>query len=141
MKLEDARSAYETLSGRTSDIVRQMSLAAVALIWIFKSGTTTSLSLDPQLLRAAFCVFLALLFDFLQYLLGTTIWFAYFRYKEKRGSKENAEFLAPTQLNWPTWTFFYLKSALILVAYCRYILPYIASRFGVLPSVGSYWTF
>jgi len=130
MKLEDARAAYETLSGKASDIVRQISLAGVGLIWIFKSGTGSSLSLDPRLLKAAFFIFLSLLFDFLQYVLGTSIWFAYFRHKEKQGTKEGAEFLAPPQLNWPTWAVFYLKSAMMLVAYGCYIIPFLASKFG-----------
>jgi hypothetical protein len=130
MTLEDVRTAYETLSGKASDIVRQISLAGVGLIWIFKSGTSTSLSLEPPLLKAAFFIFLALIFDFLQYLLGTTIWFAYFRHKEKQGTKGGIEFLAPPQLNWPTWAIFYLKSAMMLIAYGCYIIPFLASKFG-----------
>jgi hypothetical protein len=129
MKLEDARGAYETLSGKASDIVRQISLAGVGLIWIFKSGTGTSLSLEPPLLKAAFFIFLSLMFDFLQYVLGTTIWFVYFRHKEKQGTQEGVEFLAPPQLNWPTWILFYLKSAMILIAYGCYIVPFLASVF------------
>jgi hypothetical protein len=131
MKLEDVRSAYEALSGKTSDIVRQMSLAGVGLIWFFKSGTGTSLSLDSQLLKAAFFIFLSLLFDLLQYVVGTTIWFVYFRQKEKKGTKLSDEFVAPPQLNWPLWSFFYLKSAAMLIAYICYIIPFLSSRFGI----------
>jgi hypothetical protein len=129
MKLEDARAAYETLSGRTSDIVRQMSLAGVGVIWIFKSTAGISISLEGPLLRAALFIFLALLFDFLQYLFGTITWFVYFRYKEKKGTKEGAEFRAPAQLNWPTWALFYLKSAMMVIAYVCYILPFLATKF------------
>src|ERR1700730_13680664 len=101
MKLADARGAYESLSGKASDIVRQISLAGVGLIWVFKSSTGSfSLSLDPSLLKAAFFIFLALLFDFLQYMVGTVVWYLYYRHKEKRGTQENVEFLAPSQLNW-----------------------------------------
>jgi hypothetical protein len=88
MNLEDAKAAYETLSGKASEIVRRISLAGVGIIWIFKSGTGNSLLLDRPLLRAAFFIFLALLLDFLQYVLGTTIWFTYFRYREKKGTKQ-----------------------------------------------------
>jgi hypothetical protein len=130
MKLEDVRAAYETLSGKASDIVRQISLAGVGIVWIFKSAGNTP-SLEGPLVKASFFIFLALLFDFLQYLLGTTIWFLYFRYKEKKGTKEDAEFLAPSQLNWPTWALFYLKSAMMLIAYACYILPFLALRFAV----------
>ena len=129
MKLENARAAYETFSGKTSDIVRQISLAGVGLIWLFRSDGTSLRSLDPSLLRATFFVFLSLLFDFLQYFVGTTIWFTYFRYKERRLGKQQDEFLAPPQLNWPMWSLFYLKSAMMLVAYGCYIVPFLASKF------------
>jgi hypothetical protein len=131
MKLEDARAAYQDLSAKASDIVRQISLAGVGLIWIFKSEAGSSLSLDPLLLKAAFFIFLALMFDFLQYVLGTTIWFVYFRHKEKQGTHEGTEFLAPPQLNWPTWVLFYVKAAMMLVAYGCYIIPFLASKFGI----------
>jgi hypothetical protein len=38
MKLEDVRAAYETLSGKASDLVRQLSLAGVGLIWVSSLG-------------------------------------------------------------------------------------------------------
>lgn len=130
MKLEDARGAYEALSGKASDIVRQISLAGVGLIWVFKSVSGTSILLEPQLLRAAFFIFLTLAFDFLQYVVGTTIWFIYYRYKERTGTREADEFLAPPQLNWPMWVLFYLKSAMMLVSYVCYIIPFLASKLG-----------
>jgi len=65
----------------------------------------------------------------LQYVVGTTIWFLYFRYREKKGTKEDTEFLAPRQLNWPTWMLFYLKSAMMLIAYACYVLPFLAAKF------------
>lgn len=138
MNLDDARGAYEALSAKASDIVRQISLAGVALIWIFKSGTDSSISLERPLLKAAFFIFLALALDFLQYLSGTVIWFIYFRHKENAGVSKSVEFLAPPQLNWPMWTFFYLKSAAMLVAYGCYIIPFLACRLGAssaLPSM------
>jgi len=49
--------------------------------------------------------------------------------KEKQGTSEKHEFHAPPQLNWPTWTLFYLKCAAMLVAYVAYILPFLATRF------------
>lgn len=129
MKLEDARTAYETLSGRASDIVRQLSLAGIGLIWVFKTTTGASYSLDPPLLKAVLFIFVALSLDFLQYALGTTIWFIYFRLKEKEGTKEDHEFKAPSWLNWPTWTLFYAKAAAMLVAYACYIIPFLISKF------------
>jgi hypothetical protein len=129
MKLEDARAAYESLSGKASEIVRQISLAGVGLIWVFRSAGTT-LALDRSLVKAAFFIFLALLFDFLQYVLGTTIWFLYYRYKERNGTRDTDDFLAPTPINWPMWVLFYLKSAMMLIAYGCYIIPFLGSRLG-----------
>ena len=121
MKLASAREAYEALSAKASEIARQLSLAGIALIWLFKSGTSTNAVLDRGLLRAALFIFLAITLDFLQYLAGTAIWFMYFRYKEKRGITEEDGFEAPEQLNWPTWSLFCLKSAMMLIAYFGYI--------------------
>ncbi len=132
MKLADIRAAYESLSGKASDIVRQLSLAGVGVIWLFKSQTTSGSTLDIHLLRAALFIFLALFFDFLQYLSGTTIWFIYFRSKENQGTTETDEFQAPASFNWLTWTLFYLKATLMLIAYAAYIIPFLASRFALL---------
>lgn len=127
MKLVNARDGYESFSSKASDIVRQISLAGVGLIWIFKSGTGTALSLNPGLLKAAFFIFLALLLDFMQYIVGATIWFLYYRYKEKKGTAETDEFLAPEQLNWPIWGLFYIKCVMMLIAYACYIIPFLFS--------------
>lgn len=129
MQLDDAKSAYETLSGKASDIVRQLSLAGIALIWVFRQGGDRAPIVDHDLLSAALFIFLALTFDFLQYLIGTIIWFFYFRYKEKRGTSEKTHFSAPEQLNWPTWALFYLKAAMTIIAYAVYIVPFLVQKF------------
>lgn len=74
MKIADAKAAYETLSGKASDIVRQLSLAGIALIWLFRAGPISSPILQGPLLRGALFIFLALSSDLLQYLVGTATW-------------------------------------------------------------------
>jgi hypothetical protein len=129
MKLSDAREAYEALSGKASDIVRQISLAGIALIWVFKSGSQEAPVIDGRLIRASLFIFIALFCDFLQYLAGTTIWVFYFRYKEVKRTKETADFQAPPQLNWPMWGLFYLKAAAMVWAYARFIIPFLYAKF------------
>jgi hypothetical protein len=129
MKLEDLRNAYESLSGRASEIIRQLSLAGIAIIWLFRSGTDTLPILDRELLRAALFIFLALFLDLLQYLSGTVIWFCYFRQKEKGGTEEAEDFLAPEWLNWPMWTLFGLKAIAMMIAYAWFIFPFLMSKF------------
>jgi hypothetical protein len=129
MKIGEVKAAYEALSGKASDIVRQLSLGGIALLWLFRIGTERIFTLDQHLLRAAFFIFLALILDFLQYLIATTTWFVYFRYKEKQKIGENDTFLAPTQLNWAGWCLFYLKSTSILIAYAGFIIPFLMQKF------------
>jgi len=99
MTLADTRKGYEELSGKASDIVRQLSFGGIALIWLFRLGTEKVFTLDQTLLNAALFIFLALLFDFLKYLPGALIWFLYFRGKQKQGTPNTTEFEAPEQLN------------------------------------------
>jgi hypothetical protein len=129
MKKDDLRKAYEDFSGKASDIVRQLDFAGIALIWIFKVGTTPSPVLETQLLLAALLIFLSLFFDLLQYLLGTGIWFVYFRMKEKAGVPQNTEFAVSPFATWPTWTCFWIKSSSALIAYLCCILPFLAKKF------------
>jgi hypothetical protein len=128
MKLEDARSAYEALSGKASDIVRQLSLAAVALVWVFKTGTGTSFVLEPRLRKGIAFVFAALFLDLLQYLVGTATWHIYFRHKERTQTGAEDEFRAPSRINWPTWTLFWMKAAAMLISYGWFILPFLIGK-------------
>jgi hypothetical protein len=129
VKLDDVKNAYETLSGTASQIIRQLSLAGIGLIWLFNLGTGAKPSLPHALLQAALFIFLALFFDLLQYLVGTLTWFVFFRNKERAGTSADKEFLAPAWINWPTWFLFCLKAACMLVAYLGFILPFLFSTF------------
>jgi len=129
MTLKDARDAYEGLSSKASDIVRQLALAGIGIAWLFRTTTGTTDHIDPKLIAASFFIVVALSVDLLQYLVSTTIWLWYFRYKEKRGAKLDTEFKAPEKLNWPSFFFFYLKSIALFVAYAKYIIPYLWWRF------------
>jgi hypothetical protein len=129
MKLDHVREAYEALSARASEIVRQLSLAGVALVWLFRSEKFGSPELPPPLVSAALFFFLALLLDFLQYLSGTMIWHIYFRRKENQGAKLESQVSAPVQLSWPTWIIFYAKSLTVVFAYAWYVIPFLAHRF------------
>jgi len=129
MKLRETRDAYEALSAKASEIVRQLSLAGVALIWVFKPQGVSA-NFPQQLVRAALFFFLALVLDFLQYLSGTAIWHIYFRKEEKKGLSLDDEVSAPAQLNWPAWILFYLKSITVFFAYARYVIPYLICQYA-----------
>ena len=130
MRLDDVKNAYETLSGIASQIVRQLSLAGIGLIWLFNVGTGVKPALPHPLLQGALFIFLALFFDLLQYLVGTFTWFFYFRMKERAGTPPDREFLAPAWINWPTWFLFSVKAACMLIAYLGFILPFLFTTFS-----------
>ncbi len=116
MKLKDARDNYYFYSGKTSDIIRQMALAGVALAWLFKRDAGGSPVIPEGLLKPTFLVVLTLVCDFAQYVSGSIMWGTFNRYKEQRVDEE-VEFLAPKQINWPVLAFFVLKTVSLIVAY------------------------
>jgi hypothetical protein len=60
--------------------------------------------------------------DFLQYIVGTIVWYIYYRFKERRNTPKDEEFLAPVWINYPADTCFALKQIAILVAYILLVI-------------------
>jgi hypothetical protein len=125
MKLKDAREFYYFYSGKTSDLVRQLGFAGIAIIWIFKYDVQGTPQIPQALLPPLILIVLGLALDFLQYAVATSIWGVFQRNKEVSGTAEDVDFLAPKQLNWPTITFFVLKVTSIMAAYV-YLLWHLA---------------
>lgn len=132
MKLKDARDAYYFYSGKASDVSRQLALAGIALVWIFKVGDATVLTIPADLMRPALAFVLTLLLDILQYGIGALIWGGFARQRERDSVGDDAEFLAPRQLNWPTVTLFWAKLILISVGYAL-MFQYLLSVLRTLP--------
>jgi hypothetical protein len=126
---DTVKKAYEDFSSKASDIIRQLSLAGIALVWIFKTGTDTTAVLQPQLRQAAFFIFIALVMDLFQYLAGAGIWFVYFRIKEKQRTAPTTKFEAPVWINWPVNSLFVLKALFMIIAYVGFIVPYLFCTF------------
>ncbi|HKQ07931.1 MAG TPA: hypothetical protein VJ464_22585 [Blastocatellia bacterium] len=129
MKLEDSRENYYFFTGKVSDIVRQLGLAGIGLVWVFKIDVGGRPVVPPDLATAAKWIVIGLGFDLLQYVYGALAWGIYNRYKEKSDIDVDTEFTAPPQINWPTNTFFWLKVGAILTAYV-YILKFLATYIG-----------
>lgn len=125
MKLKDARELYYFYSGKTSDLVRQLGLAGIAVIWIFKYEVEGVPKIPEALLPPLILIVLGLALDLLQYAVATSIWGIFQRRKELSGVSDDTDFLAPKQFNWPTISFFVLKAASIIAAYV-YLLRYLA---------------
>lgn len=117
MKLEDAREIYYFNSGKTSDLVRQLGLAGIAIIWIFKGDAEGVPKIPPALILPLGLILLGLAMDLIQYVLATIFWGAFHRIKEQSGIGEEAEFVAPRQINWTSNVLFYAKVVAICAAY------------------------
>jgi hypothetical protein len=137
MKLEDTRAEYYFHSGKVSEVVRQLALAGVAVIWIFKSEAGGQQRIPGWLIPAGILILFCLAFDLLQYAVATIQWNRFNRVKEiELGQKkaageitdpENEQFAAPAEINDIPMTFFWVKFILVILAYINLIF-YLMTR-------------
>lgn len=122
MKLKDYKKEYQWYSGKASDIVRQLSFAGIAIIWIFKAQSQNLPTIPDALLLplVLFCVSLAS--DLLQYLFGYLIWFLFFRFQEINGVNENEEIEHSSFWPLPLHFFMLIKVLAVIVAYYNLIV-------------------
>jgi len=116
VKLKDALDNYYVYSGKASDIVRQLALGGIAIIWMFQVAEGSSRMLPSELFLPLKLIVAALAADLLQYAVGGVLWSMYHRYKEDR-TAEDESFKAPIVINWPAIGFYYTKVVLVIVAY------------------------
>lgn len=116
MKLKDALDNYYFHSGKTSELVRQLGLAGIAIIWLFKKDVAGVPKIPEDLLLPLLLIVLGLAIDLLHYMSSAAIWGIFHRWKEQRIGSED-DFDAPSQLNWPAIVFFVLKGPVIIAAY------------------------
>ena len=131
MIIDDCWDRHKFYTSKASDILRQISFACIAIIWIFKrGGSEEAYYLDDQLKTAGLFVFIGLAFDSMQYIAGSLIWHIYTARKERvfkrqaKGSPEEInkqmrehEVATPSSLNFLTYLFFYLKIPCYLTGY------------------------
>lgn len=115
------RSCWESFYSHTasaSTVARQLAFAGIAVIWIFTNNEKGSVSLPSGLLWPALIFVSALAADFLQYVSLSIVWFCFTRHKEKElGPDYEGDFSWSSKLNYPGYTFFWLKCSLVLVGY------------------------
>lgn len=130
MKLGDARANYYEATSTTSTLVRQLALAAIAVVWLLTGGfdpTSHALRLSVALLLGLAFALLSLICDILQYAwraVGYAGWArASFDAKSQHGSVsiENEDDLeigsVPNHIRTGAWIFFWVKMASLLAAY------------------------
>lgn len=114
MKLSEIRKTYEDLTGKLSDINRQLCFTGFGIIWIFNK-TSNELSVPQDLYVPAVWLILALFIDVLQYVYSSIAWAIYYTRKRKNDKNDDKiEVNENTIINYPTWFLFILK----IIAMC-----------------------
>src|SRR5690349_934480 len=118
MTIEDYKKVYEEFTSLTSQFVRQLSFAGIAIIWLFKFDQPTEHLIPQELFLPLLFFILSLSAEFLQYLVSSIVWFSFFKQKEKEYKGKNSkEVKAEKWRAIPGWFFFSLKIIFVLIAY------------------------
>ena len=108
--VKTAYAQAKAYSTDASKIARQLNFAGIAIIWAFNIDG----HIDPAMRWPAILIVTSLFLDLLHYSVGAAVWRCWARHHEKKGSQvENF----PKTINYPTYTFYYLKVCAVLVAY------------------------
>lgn len=130
MKLPEYNKIGNEYTAKASDIVRQLALAGIAVVWLFGSHGSSHLALEGNLILPLTTLALTLLFELLQYVVGGETWKVFFRKMEKM-ARENgdadSEIKAPRKYNLPIYFFYWGKLVLVLFSYML-IINYLVIR-------------
>lgn len=117
MKLSEIREAYEELSGKLSEINRQLCFAGFAIIWIFNKSMG-DFSVPQELYLPAFFLCASLFSDLLQYIVSSISWYIYYlRKRSNNNEDEDIQVDEPEKLNIAPWILFFLKIILLVTGY------------------------
>lgn len=117
MKRSEVDEEDKFYTGKASDVVRQLSLLGFAMIWIFKRETPAGPAVPLELRISAILFAAALLFDFLQYVVGATGWVWYNKKLYRLNTSRDAIVTPPDRLYYPAYIAFYAKVALVVLAF------------------------
>ncbi|MGX8286483.1 hypothetical protein [Xanthomonas oryzae] len=123
--LKEYQQAYRDLSGKASELVRQLSFAGIAFVWVLKKDGAGLDSVPSDLHLPALIFAIALLTDYLQYVAGALMWGVYSRFKERNGQVPSDTLIAPSYINLPQNVFYFSKQFFVMAAYffiCKYLL-------------------
>jgi hypothetical protein len=118
MKIGEVKDAKNNYTSKTSDVVRQLAFAGIAVIWLVRPDSSKAIHPIPSELTPVLALFgVALACDLLHYAASSLIWSVYYRIKIRENLSENTPFEEPYWLPLPGWFFFVLKVLLLLVGW------------------------
>jgi hypothetical protein len=128
MTLQFLRERYGFYSGKLGDLLRQLGLGGIAIIWAFKGPTDKTPIVPTPLILPTALIASSLACDFMQYVAGAIAWGIYSRRKEKQKIATTVEFEAPDWINWPALFFYCIKIPLMIAGYC-FLVRYLINLF------------
>lgn len=119
LTLREVSENAEDYSDRTSQAFRPLVMTGIAVVWLFKVGDENAggVAWDVVLAWSLGFFTLALVADLLHYVAGTLFWLGLYKKLEKPDADMDAKVVVPHWINWPTYTFFFLKIAFLIVGY------------------------
>ena len=124
-KFKDYRADFYALSGKASDISRQLAFAGIAVVWIFKQQGNSVVSVPEGLLVPALLFVIALALDLLQYVVASITWGRFLILAERTDPEDDKVLEASSYANVPANILFMFKIASVLLGYflvIRYFL-------------------
>ncbi|GEO08710.1 hypothetical protein [Segetibacter aerophilus] len=131
MKLSKYTEVIDTYTGKASEISRQITLAGIGIVWLFKKTIGGSDVLDKRLIPALIFLGASALFDLLQYLIAGELWTSYYlkkrgevieRLKTKPETEQDPDTPAPMGTSRTIQVFYRLKMFCMVVAYLLIII-------------------
>jgi hypothetical protein len=120
IKVSEFRDRSFEYTSKSSDIIRQLILAGVAIIWLFKDKNKNELD-HFAIYPLAFLAGAALL-DLIQYVAGGLIWILEYYKQQNLHNRIDDEVEVPEQKSFVIWLFWGVKILLTLTAYVFIII-------------------
>jgi hypothetical protein len=117
MSRRDVRDEYHLFTGKLSDITRQLSLAGIAVVWVFKITQGEDTVLPTTLFRVSLCLVGALAAEALQYASAAIAYGVYNWQLARRGVELDAQVERHGALNLLPLIFFVLKIVALTAGY------------------------
>jgi hypothetical protein len=118
VKIAELRDTYYEATDKVSELVRQLSFAGIAVVWILRTGEHAGgVKYSSELLRPLVFFVGTLSCDLLQYLYKSVVYGLLNRYYWRRHHDNKADVRVSPKWNWLTLVLFWLKVALVIIAY------------------------
>ena len=129
--LGDWRDMFYDATTTLSGIIRNLALAMVGIIWVFKNTDPTARLIPPELVTPLLLTVIALAADLLQYCWSAILYRIYYGINEKKSdndpSFDTSDVSFPNYIEVITWVFFIAKIGFSIASYI-YLALYLVDR-------------